>query len=79
MEVKHLRLPPRPVEVMDGFQRPADLHLYVGRQVKRAKRQGSRIIAIVASEKGERGDILVFATPVDFESCVSRSLTPSQA
>jgi hypothetical protein len=81
MEVKHLRMPRVPAVVVDEQHQPVtNLSPYVGRQIKRATRKGNQIVAIVEGKcKGERGVILVFASPHDFESCVGRSLRPARA
>jgi hypothetical protein len=77
VEIKHICLPRFPASVKDerGY-RVRDLTPYVGRRIKRTKRVGREILAVVeGSRKGQRGVILSFASFDDFDRCIVRNLT----
>jgi hypothetical protein len=77
VEIKHFRLPVFPASVKDERgHRVHDLTPYVGRRIKRTRRIGREILAIVeGSRKGHRGVVLIFASFDDFDRCVVRSMT----
>jgi hypothetical protein len=77
VEIKHICLPRFAASVKDERgHRVRDLTPYVGRRIKRTRRIGREILAIVeGSRKGQRGVVPIFASFDDFDRCVVRSMT----
>jgi hypothetical protein len=77
VEIKHVCVPTFPASVKDERgHRVRDLSPFVGRRIKRTRRIGREILAILeGSRKGHRGVVLIFASFDDFDRCVIRSMT----
>ena len=74
-ELKFIRDPPPRVHALDLQGQPLDLALFRGRRIKRAKRVGPGILAMVQGPcKGARGTPIFFATVADYEQAIERVL-----
>jgi len=74
-ELKFLRRPARKIMVFDEHGQAVDLAALEGRRIKWARRQGRRILAMIAGpRKGMRGILLHFRCDADYEVSVRRVL-----